>query len=189
MLEPDPDQRPQSAREALGSHLPGAAAKPQRAPSTPAQGQAQQAVGELGVQGSTLDALARSVPAPLAFAISLVLWVAAIVLFVLSQALLPLLSLLVAVVAGDKAAAALRSARLGSRSVQRKLFASSNRLMHASLDLVGQRRQRTLQMRSEERMRARERRARLRDEAKLTKQKMRERIRAARKARGPGGWL
>jgi hypothetical protein len=189
MLEPDPDLRPRSVRDALGSHMPDAAAKQQYgAPDAPKGATAQQN-RPAGVEGSALDALARSVPAVVSLALALLLWVAGLALFVLSRAVLPLLALLVRSVAGDGAGNRLRALLSGAQSVERKLFASSGHLAHCSLSAAGQRREKSLQLRSEARMRARERRARLRDEAKCARRKMRERNRAARRDRGAGGWL
>jgi serine/threonine protein kinase len=181
MLEPDPDVRPRSVHEALGTHIPEINRQQNDGESKPRSADADSGPSAVRADEPSLHAFARTLPTALAFVLSLLLWGAGLAVLLLSRVLLPLLVHATAAAGSSGARAGVRRVLSVAQSAERTLFASSSAVVRSSLNSAAQRRQRALQTRTEARLRARELRAMARGEVKSAKRQARERLRASRR--------
>ena len=193
MLEPDPDLRPATVREAMGPHAPRpekAAAPASASRETAARESPRDVPGPLSPESEgpsgAIESFALTLPAPLALLFTLLVFLVGLPFAVLGSLIFPILA---ALLPGSMSGVA-RGAGDWARGVHRAISKASGRAGRAALQGASRRREERLRVGVEARVRAKEERARLREESRVHRQQMkaeqrawRERMKAGKRRR------
>ncbi len=182
MLEPDPDARPSTVRAAMGPYAPSEAPHATSAAHRERSPRASSSPGAHAPQ-EALEQVASQLPAPLALAFSLAVFVVGLPFFALGVVVFPLLGELLPGIAG----AAARGAARWASGIHQSMLRTSGRAGRAALQGADDRRKNRVRERVQERARARELRNRQREEAAVRREQAKAERRAGRQRAGRRG--